>query len=69
MIPTTLLLGPVSAALRFAAFLASPFFFSSISFSRLEVEYRAWTEDGKLWHASYKGSREQDNAAVSEVEK
>ncbi|KAA0685983.1 ATP-dependent DNA ligase [Neorhizobium sp. P12A] len=30
-----------------------------------EIEYRAWTEDGKLRHASYKGLRdEQDNAAV-----
>lgn len=33
-----------------------------------EVEYRAWTHDGKLRHASYKGLREhQDNAAVLEV--
>lgn len=30
-----------------------------------EVEYRAWTHDGKLRHPSYKGLREeQDNAAV-----
>jgi bifunctional non-homologous end joining protein LigD len=30
-----------------------------------EIEYRAWTHDGKLRHASYKGLREvQDNAAV-----
>ncbi len=30
-----------------------------------EVEYRAWTHDGKLRHASYKGVREkQDNAEV-----
>ncbi len=30
-----------------------------------EVEYRAWTDDGKLRHASYKGLREQqDNAAI-----
>ncbi|EPE96962.1 non-homologous end-joining DNA ligase [Rhizobium grahamii] len=34
-----------------------------------EIEYRAWTNDGKLRHASYKGLREiQDNAAVYEVE-
>ncbi|MGO7022907.1 non-homologous end-joining DNA ligase [Rhizobium johnstonii] len=34
-----------------------------------EIEYRAWTEDGKLRHASYKGLRElQDNAAVFELE-
>ncbi|MDP9809336.1 bifunctional non-homologous end joining protein LigD [Rhizobium tibeticum] len=33
-----------------------------------EVEYRAWTHDGKLRHASYKGLREmQDNAAVYEM--
>ncbi|TBY81074.1 hypothetical protein E0H40_35615 [Rhizobium leguminosarum bv. viciae] len=32
-----------------------------------EIEYRAWTDDGKLRHASYKGPRErQDNAAVYE---
>jgi len=30
-----------------------------------EVEFRAWTHDGKLRHASYKGLREvQDNAAI-----
>ncbi|MBB3416738.1 ATP-dependent DNA ligase [Rhizobium sp. BK284] len=30
-----------------------------------EIEYRAWTDDGKLRHASYKGLRErQDNADV-----
>ncbi len=30
-----------------------------------EIEYRAWTDDGKLRHASYKGLRErQDNAEV-----
>ncbi|MBY3359236.1 ATP-dependent DNA ligase [Rhizobium laguerreae] len=30
-----------------------------------EIEYRAWTDDGKLRHASYKGLREvQDSAAV-----
>ena len=30
-----------------------------------EIEFRAWTHDGKLRHASYKGLREvQDNAAV-----
>ncbi|MDV4155884.1 non-homologous end-joining DNA ligase [Rhizobium brockwellii] len=33
-----------------------------------EVEYRAWTDDGKLRHASYKGLREvQDNADVYEM--
>jgi bifunctional non-homologous end joining protein LigD len=33
-----------------------------------EIEYRAWTHDGKLRHASYKGLREgQDEAAVYEV--
>jgi bifunctional non-homologous end joining protein LigD len=30
-----------------------------------EIEYRAWTHDGKLRHASYKGLRErQDNTAI-----
>ncbi len=30
-----------------------------------EIEFRAWTDDGKLRHASYKGLREvQDNAAI-----
>ncbi|MEH7904346.1 non-homologous end-joining DNA ligase [Rhizobium laguerreae] len=30
-----------------------------------EIEYRAWTHDGKLRHASYKGLRDvQDNAAL-----
>ncbi|MBB4590149.1 bifunctional non-homologous end joining protein LigD [Rhizobium leguminosarum] len=34
-----------------------------------EIEYRAWTDDGKLRHSSFKGLREvQDNAAVYEVE-
>ncbi|MFP3547150.1 non-homologous end-joining DNA ligase [Rhizobium sp. SIMBA_035] len=34
-----------------------------------EIEYRAWTDDGKLRHASYKGLRDvQDNAAVYEIE-
>ncbi|MBY5374182.1 non-homologous end-joining DNA ligase [Rhizobium leguminosarum] len=34
----------------------------------VEIEYRAWTHDGKLRHASYKGLRdEQDNAAVYEM--
>ncbi|KRB58448.1 ATP-dependent DNA ligase [Rhizobium sp. Root708] len=33
-----------------------------------EIEYRAWTHDGKLRHASFKGLRErQDNAAVFEL--
>jgi bifunctional non-homologous end joining protein LigD len=30
-----------------------------------EIEFRGWSQDGKLRHASYKGLREtQDNAAV-----
>ncbi|NEI06145.1 ATP-dependent DNA ligase [Rhizobium leguminosarum] len=29
-----------------------------------EIEYRAWTHDGKLRHASYKGLRAQDDASV-----
>jgi bifunctional non-homologous end joining protein LigD len=29
-----------------------------------EIEYRAWTHDGKLRHASYKGLREAADAAV-----
>ncbi|TBZ07831.1 non-homologous end-joining DNA ligase [Rhizobium leguminosarum] len=34
-----------------------------------EIEYRAWTEDDKLRHASYKGLREvQDSAAVYELQ-
>ncbi|MGO7979545.1 non-homologous end-joining DNA ligase [Rhizobium johnstonii] len=34
-----------------------------------EIEYRAWTDDGKLRHASYKGLRdEHDNAAVFDLE-
>jgi bifunctional non-homologous end joining protein LigD len=34
-----------------------------------EIEYRAWTDDGKLRHASFKGLREaQDNADVYEIE-
>jgi bifunctional non-homologous end joining protein LigD len=34
-----------------------------------EIEYRAWTHDGKLRHASYKGLREvQDNPAVYEID-
>ncbi|NLS06267.1 ATP-dependent DNA ligase [Rhizobium sp. P32RR-XVIII] len=33
-----------------------------------EIEYRAWTHDGKLRHASYKGLREeQDEAAIYEI--
>ncbi|MBY2918443.1 ATP-dependent DNA ligase [Rhizobium leguminosarum] len=33
-----------------------------------EIEYRAWTDDGKLRHASYKGLRElQDNAAIYQL--
>lgn len=34
-----------------------------------EIEYRAWTQDGKLRHSSFKGLREvQDNAAVCELD-
>lgn len=34
-----------------------------------EIEYRAWTDDGKLGYASYKGLREmQDSAAVYCIE-
>jgi bifunctional non-homologous end joining protein LigD len=34
-----------------------------------EIEYRGFTRDGKLRHASYKGLREvQDNAAVFEID-
>ncbi|WP_327435417.1 hypothetical protein [Sinorhizobium meliloti] len=33
-----------------------------------EVEHRAWTDDGKLRHASFKGIRErEDEAAVFEL--
>lgn len=33
-----------------------------------EIEYRAWTDDRKLRHPSYKGLREvQDNAAIYEI--
>jgi bifunctional non-homologous end joining protein LigD len=33
-----------------------------------EVEYRAWTDDGKLRHASFKGVRErEDNATAFEL--
>lgn len=35
----------------------------------LEIEFRAWTADGKLRHASYKGLRErQDNAHVFKLD-
>ncbi|AYM09172.1 hypothetical protein At1D1460_49310 (plasmid) [Agrobacterium tumefaciens] len=34
-----------------------------------EIEFRGWTDDGNLRHASYKGLREiQDNAAVHELD-
>ncbi|MBY4589501.1 non-homologous end-joining DNA ligase [Rhizobium redzepovicii] len=34
-----------------------------------EIEYRAWTHDGKLRHASYKGLREhQDNTEVCQMQ-
>ncbi|MGO8068708.1 non-homologous end-joining DNA ligase [Rhizobium leguminosarum] len=34
-----------------------------------EIEYRAWTHDGKLRHASYKGLREvQDESRVYDIE-
>lgn len=34
-----------------------------------EAEYRAWTDDGKLRHATYKGLRElQDNAEIYRIE-
>ncbi|TAX09320.1 non-homologous end-joining DNA ligase [Rhizobium leguminosarum] len=34
-----------------------------------EIEYRAWTDDGKLRHASYKGLRDvQDNAVIYELD-
>ncbi|TCA92196.1 hypothetical protein E0H65_22555 [Rhizobium leguminosarum bv. viciae] len=33
-----------------------------------EIEYRAWTHDGKLRHASYKGLRDAaDEAAVYQI--
>jgi len=33
-----------------------------------EIDYRAWTHDGRLRHASYKGLREvQDDAAAFEM--
>jgi bifunctional non-homologous end joining protein LigD len=34
-----------------------------------EIEYRAWTHDGKLRHASYKGLRDAaDEVAVYEID-
>jgi ATP-dependent DNA ligase len=34
-----------------------------------EIEFRAWTQDGKLRHAPYKGLREvQANAAVYKIQ-
>ncbi|MGO4133231.1 non-homologous end-joining DNA ligase [Rhizobium brockwellii] len=34
-----------------------------------EIDYRAWTDDGKLRHASYKGLRDlQDNAVIYELD-
>ncbi len=34
-----------------------------------DIEYRAWTDDGKLRHASYKGLRDvQDNAFVFKID-
>ncbi|WP_411196183.1 hypothetical protein [Rhizobium sp.] len=34
-----------------------------------EIDCRAWTEGGRLRHASYKGLREeQDNVAVYELD-
>jgi bifunctional non-homologous end joining protein LigD len=34
-----------------------------------EIEFRGWTDDGNLRHASYKGLREiQDNAAVYQLD-
>lgn len=34
-----------------------------------EIEFRGWTDDGNLRHASYKGLRDvQDNAAVFDIE-
>jgi len=33
-----------------------------------EIEYRAWTDDGKLRHASFKGIRpREDGAPVFEI--
>ncbi|MGK9281324.1 hypothetical protein [Sinorhizobium meliloti] len=33
-----------------------------------QVEYRAWTDDGKLRHAAFKGIRErEDDAAICEL--
>ncbi|WP_372353033.1 hypothetical protein [Pararhizobium sp. BT-229] len=35
----------------------------------IEVEYRAWTADGKLRHPAYKGLLDhQDNAAIYRVD-
>ncbi|TAX45913.1 ATP-dependent DNA ligase (plasmid) [Rhizobium leguminosarum] len=34
-----------------------------------EIEYRAWTDDGKLRHSSYKGLRDaQDEAVICEID-
>ena len=33
-----------------------------------QIAFRAWTDDGKLWHASFKGLREEaDEASVYEI--
>ncbi|MGO4670652.1 hypothetical protein [Bosea sp. 2RAB26] len=33
-----------------------------------EIEFRGWTTDGKLRHASYKGLREEADGTVFQVE-